>query len=79
MRIVIVDSHTCEKLVSVQSPVELCDDSGILSGHFIPSPDPRTQFQLDPQISEEELDRREREGGGRGLSEILADFERRAK
>ena len=79
MSIVIVDPLTSQKLVRVQCPVELCDKSGILLGHFIPSPDPRTQYQLDPQASDEELDRREREEGGSQLSEILADLQRRAK
>jgi hypothetical protein len=33
---------------------------------------------LEPKISEEELQRREQEGGGRRLKEIMTDLEKRA-
>ena len=33
---------------------------------------------MEPQVSEEELDRRQREGGGRTLDEIMADLEKRS-
>ena len=75
---VIVDPLTCAKLINVQNPLELCDDSGHLLGRFIPALDPSRQGVLEPGISDEELDRREREEGGRSLAEILADLERRA-
>ena len=74
----IVDSATVAKLAEARNPLELCDDSGHILGHFIPVVDGSGISPLDPQISEEELDRREREGGGRALAEILADLERRA-
>jgi len=46
------------QLGSAQECVALCDDSGKTIGYFTPAvPD----ALLDPQISEEELDRRERE------------------
>lgn len=69
---VIVDPVTKAKLASVRQKSELCDDSGHILGHFIPL-DPR-----EPQISEEEIERRLRQGGGRTLAEILADLEKRA-
>ncbi|HEY2249813.1 MAG TPA: hypothetical protein VGH74_02085 [Planctomycetaceae bacterium] len=75
---VTVDALTCAKLINIQNPLELCDDSGHLLGRFIPILDPSLQGMLDPGVSEEELDRREREEGGRSLAEILAELERRA-
>ena len=74
----IVDSATGAKLAGARKPLELCDDSGHVLGHFIPAADESRFSPLDPQISEEELDRREREGGGRALADILADLEKRA-
>lgn len=70
---VIVDSATRDQLMHVQKPLELCDDAGRVLGHFIPAPD-ASQIGTGPQVSEEELDRRERAGGGRQLAEILADL-----
>lgn len=56
--------------------VEICDESGRVIGRFRPAvyDDPAAQ----PQISEEEMQRRAREGGGRTLAEIMADWEKRA-
>jgi len=75
---VVVDPATRAKLLDARNPMELCDDSGHVLGHFIPIAADSTQLSLDPQVSDEELDRREREGGGRSLREILADLEKRA-
>ena len=74
---VIVDPSTSAKLVDLQGPLELCDESGQILEQFIPAIDPSRQGALDPGISDEELDRREREEGGRPLVAILADLERR--
>jgi len=75
---VVVDPLTCAKLVNAQNPLELCDESGHLLGRFFPAVDPSLYEMLEPGVSDEELDRREREGGGRSLREILADLEKRA-
>ncbi len=40
---VIVDPLTCAKLMNVQVPLELCDESGHLLGRFIPALDQSTQ------------------------------------
>jgi hypothetical protein len=71
MNRIIVDSVTKAKLASVREKSELCDDSGYILGHFIPL-DPR-----EPRITPEEIDRRQRAGGGRSLAEILADLEKK--
>ncbi len=73
---VIVDPATRAKLADAHDPLEICDDSGKVSGHFIPLPDASRGESAGPQVAEEELDRRERAGGGRGLAEILADLAR---
>jgi hypothetical protein len=75
---IIVDPATRAKLADARDPLELCDDSGHLSGHFIPLPDADERSLMEPQVSDEELDRRVREEGGRSLEEILADLEKRA-
>lgn len=73
MNRVIVDPVTRAKLASVRQESELCDDSGRVLGHFIPLGDSR-----EPRISDEEIERRLRCGGGRTLAEILADLEKKA-
>jgi hypothetical protein len=42
-------------------------------GHFVPR-----DRRKEPQISEEEIQRRLKQGGGRSLAEIMADLEKRA-
>jgi hypothetical protein len=74
---VIVDASTVAKLVGLRESAEICDGSGRLLGHFIPAVD-YSQEGGRPPISEEELKRRERQGGGRSLATILADLEKRA-
>jgi hypothetical protein len=74
---VVVDSATRDKLATTQKPLELCDEKGFVLGHFIPAL-MASQCGADPQISEEELDRREQAGGGRPLSEIMQELGRRA-
>jgi len=74
---IVIDAAMLSKLANIKETVELCDESGRAIGRFTPtfrSP----PSALEPQISEEELRRREREGGGRKLAEIMADLEKRA-
>jgi hypothetical protein len=47
-------------------------------GRFVPTVDHSECAELEPRVSEEELDRRERAGGGRPLANILADLEKRS-
>lgn len=70
---VVVDSATLTKLREAQQTLEVCDDFGRVVGHFVPTADRSRCSALEPQVSEEELDRRQRLGGGRSLAEILAD------
>jgi hypothetical protein len=72
---VVLDAAAVGKLMQVHSVVAIEDANGNVIGHFVPE-----QFSLEPQISPEELDRREREetGKGRKLKDILADLEKRS-
>ena len=76
MKRVVVDSATLAKLLDLCQSVDLCDESGRAIGRFRPAilDDPAMQ----PQISEEEIERRMKLGGGRPLAEILVDLEKRA-
>ena len=51
---VVIDPAIQSKLYNFSQPVELCDGTGRVLGRVIPAED------LVPQVSEEELDRRER-------------------
>lgn len=62
-------------LKSMFEPVEVRDSAGNVVGHFIPAGGPAGDDRQ-PKISEQEMDRRERAGGGRPLNAILADLER---
>jgi hypothetical protein len=78
MSTVTVDSTTQAQLLSVYQVVALTDAQGRILGHFIPAIDPETRKAMEPDISEEELERRFRQGGGRPLKDILDDLEKRA-
>jgi hypothetical protein len=70
---VVIDAALSIQLGGVPSPVTLYDDVGRPLGLFVPN---RTLYEhVTCPESDEELTRRERSGGGRPLSEILADFE----
>jgi hypothetical protein len=53
----IVDASLPDKLPSLVFPAELCDDRGRVIGRFFPHLDP-SEYNLEPQISQEELQRR---------------------
>lgn len=66
---VVLDSATVERLHGLSESLELCDESGNVFGRFVPDEN-STAFRhwlknLDPGISEEEMDRRAK----RSLSE----------
>jgi len=77
MSSVVVDPATLARLSGVAQTVTLTDAAGRVVGHFVPIVDPALGEEIEPQISEEELKRRERQGGGRPLVDILRDLERR--
>ena len=77
MTSIVVDQATQAKLDKVDHAVELRDKAGRLLGYFAPAVDHSAYADIEGGVSEEELDRRSKEGGGRTLSEIMADLERR--
>jgi hypothetical protein len=78
MSVVIPDPSMVVALGAVHEIVEFRAPDGRLLGHFIPMQDGNLDQRLQPKISEEEVLRRERQGGGRPLANILADLEKRA-
>jgi hypothetical protein len=70
---VVLDAATLAKLCG-GGQVQVYDEAGHVVGQFQPIP----ESARDPKISEEELERRYRAGGGRPLADILADLERQA-
>ena len=74
----ILDQATLETLNGLKQAAELCDESGRTIGYFRPAVDRSLYDRVQSPISEEELQRRERELGGRTLAEILADLEKKA-
>jgi hypothetical protein len=74
---VVFDAATLAKLAG-DDVVEITNDAGHIFGHFIPCFDARSIRNKEPKISEDEIQRRIRKGGGRELSAILADLENRA-
>ena len=75
-KLVIADESMAAKLGKTDEPVMICTPDGRVLGYFTPTPPAR--LKLEPQISEEELLRREQKGGGRKLADILRDLEKRA-
>lgn len=64
MKRVVLDPATLAQLHGVHYTVELCDGSGREVGQFVPVVNRSEHTDLEPQVSEEELDRRERSSGG---------------
>ena len=69
---VTVDESLRSKLNTFTEHVELCDASGRTIGHFLPEEVYRKLLYSSVEIplSEEEMERRRREKGGRSLAEI---------
>jgi len=78
MTTIVIDEATKSKLGGLKLAAELCDENGNVLGYVTPATDTSIYKELQSPSSEAELARREREGGGRPLSEILADLEKQA-
>jgi hypothetical protein len=72
---IVVDPALQSRLEGLQVVAELCDASGRVLGRVVPV---QQEVILEPQISEEEIRRREAEESGRPLADILADLEKLA-
>ena len=74
---IILDASVSSKLHDLGQPVELCDPSGRVLGRFVPLIDLSQWEAVSPDISEEELDRREQAGEKRyTTAEVLAHLEK---
>ena len=69
-----IDADTVAKLKDVRNMVELRDEAGRIVGHFLPGPLRDANGQIIVPFSEEELERRSQERGGRPLKDILSDL-----
>jgi hypothetical protein len=70
---VILDAILRSKLHDLAKPLELCDETGRILGWLVPVPDANGLEPREPQVSEEELDRREQAGEKRyTTAEMLA-------
>ena len=72
---VTIDHTMRDKLRNLSERVELCDEDGRVLGYFTPAADRSLYEGVDSPISEEELQRRLNEDGGRPLADILRDLE----
>ncbi|MHB1424403.1 MAG: hypothetical protein ACYC3I_14625 [Gemmataceae bacterium] len=78
MNRVVVDPATLTILRNARQTLDVCDESGKVAGRFIPTMDHFDCADIEPRISEAELNRRERAGGGRPLADILTALEKRS-
>lgn len=61
---VMIDESMCSKLAGVHEEAELVDSAGQVVGHFVPA------GEFTPPFTEDEMERRRQEPGGRPLVEI---------
>lgn len=72
----LADSSLAQKLAQLLEPVEVIDTGGRVLGRFFPKLDP-TQFDLEPRITNEELDRRQRSNQATySTAQVLAYLEK---
>jgi hypothetical protein len=73
---VVINADLRSKLPALTQPLELCDEAGNVLGQFTPVLDLSQYEPLEPQVSEEELDRREQESEWYTTAEVLAHLEK---
>jgi hypothetical protein len=74
---IILDAALASKLHALSEVVELCDPSGQVLGRFLPETDLSGWEPVSADVSEEELDRRERAGEKRyTTAEVLSRLEK---
>ncbi len=74
---VFLDANSATRLYDVSDTVELCDPSGRVLGRFIPVSDPSEWEPTAPDVTEEELDRREQSREKRySTAEVLDHLEK---
>jgi hypothetical protein len=78
MKRVFIDDAVAQPLAESVDAVQVCTQSGKILGYFTPTSGSSIYDELESPCSEEELQDRIREGGGRPLADILRDLESRA-
>ncbi len=72
-----LDADLRSKLLDLTQPLELCDESGRVLARVLPAIDPSLYEGLEPQISEEDLQRRwQSKGKTYTTAEVLAYLEK---
>ena len=69
---IVLDASVSSQLDVLTLPAELCDPSGRVLGRFVPTVDMSEWEPVSPEISEEELDRREQSTEWYSTEEVLA-------
>ena len=75
---IILDQAALSKFGTLKDRAEVCDTTGRILGYFIPVGSRSLYEGVEPPITEEELQRRQQQLGGRTLAEILADLEKQS-
>ncbi len=74
---IVLDMNTAAKLQQLAEPADLCDPSGNVVGRFVPPLIDLTKWEpITPDVSEEELDRREQSDEWYTTEEVLAHLEK---
>jgi hypothetical protein len=72
-----LDSELRTRLLNLDHPLELCDESGQVLARVLPTLDPSQYEGLESQISRDELERRKQNKGKTyTTTEVLAHLER---
>jgi hypothetical protein len=69
---IILDAGLAGQLNGLSHAVELCDPSGRVLGRFVPKFDLSEWEPISPDVSEEELDRREQSSEWYSTEQVLA-------
>jgi hypothetical protein len=74
---VVLNAELRGQLRDLAEPLELCDESGRVLATVMPAFDPSEYEEIEPEISEEELNRRRRDKSvGYTTEEVIAHLER---
>lgn len=73
---IMLDAAFLSKLRNLTEPLEICNESGQVLGRFFPAPDLSQYAPLEPQVSDEELSRREQSTEWFSTAEVLAHLEK---
>jgi hypothetical protein len=75
---IIVDNSFTRQMPAALEPCLVFDSTGKRLGCFIPEVDPSIYQGMNASVSDDELDRRERAGGGRTLDEVVNGLRKRS-